>query len=524
MTRSLIALLLATGVAAAEPPKPAVVVRSRNFAKLFDDYSHMVAATLGETGRKAFQELFEDDLGEKGLKGLDQTRPWAGYLLTTDTMGDTAFVLLVPVTKDADFLDLLDRLDFTAEEVPSAVGLYEIEWPGASLFVRFHEKYAYLGINATRAGMDPKALIPPKQLLDPDDLTPVAVTVYPDRLSKEWRAAAVETVKMIAGQSFGFGPEALPGIALLESLTGLQDNATGLEPVRVAAEYDRARGELIVELTAKGGKGTPLAATIAGRKPVEHRFGGIGGTAATARLCWPALGKPARDLITELVKRTGDFAILAVIDDPVRQPAAATLADAFKSAVAKNAADFAFALDGPDKAGRYAATFALGIGNGKKLDDAFRKFVAGKPNFGEAADTETVRKAVTLDAAKVGVVAVHTLKLGVFLPKEWNELLGEKAEVAVAVTKDAAFVTVGTDAVGRVKAAIAAKPAACDPLTLTVVPKALAPLLDKLELPNVFGESDRPLSLLGVTLAGGESLTPRATLNLKLIDPFRKDD
>ncbi len=523
MTRSLIALLLVTGVAAAEPPTPAVVVRSRNFAKLFDDYGHMVAAVLGEKGRKAFQEVLEDDLGEKGLKGLDQTRPWAGYLLTTDKIDDTAFVLLVPVTKESDFLDLLDRLDFTAEEVTGAAGLYEIELPGLSLYVRFHDKHAYLGFNASRAGMDPKALIRPKQLLDPDDLTPVAVTVYPDRLSKEWRAAAAETVKMFAGQEFFLLPEALPGIALLESLIRLQDNSTGLEPVRVAAEYDRERGEVIVELTAKGGKGTPLAATIAGRKPVEHRFGGITGTAATMRLAWPALGKPAREVLGEFVRRSGGFPALDLDADTILTPPAVALNEAIRAAVATSAADFAAAVDGPDKAGRYAATFAVGIGNGKKLDAAIRSFVTAMPVAGDA-DVGAIQKAVTLDAAKVGDVTIHTLKLGEFLPKEWKELLGDKAEVAVAVTKDGAFVTVGTDAVGRMKAALAAKPAACDPLTFTVTPKALAPLLDKLDLPNAFGDSDKPLSLFGATLTGGESLTLRATLNLKLLAPFHPRD
>ncbi len=514
MTRSLIALLLVAGVAAAEPPKPAVVVRSRNFAKLFDDYSHMIAAVLGEKGRKAFQEVLEDDLGEKGLTGLDQTRPWAGYLLTTDKIDDTAAVLLVPVTKESDFLDLLDRLDFTAEEVTGAAGLYEVEWPGASLFLRFHEKYAYLGVNASRAGMDPKVLIPPKQLLDPDDLTPVAVVVYPERLSKEWRAAAVEAMKMIVG------PEAVLGILLLECLTRLQDNSTGLEPVRVAAEYDRERGEVVVEMTAKGGKGTPLAATIAARKPAEHRFGGIVGTAATFRLCWPALGKPARDLAAEFGKQYTSFLALGLEGDTTLTPPAVALTEAIRAAVAASAADFAFALDGPDKAGRYAATAAVGIGNGKKLDDALRKFVTARPTPGDA-DVAAIQKAVSLDATKIGEVAVHTLRLGAFLPKEWAELLGDKAEVAVAFSKDAAFVTVGTDAVGRMKAAIAAKPAVCDPLTLLATPKALAPLLDKLDLPNAFGDSDKPLSLLAATPTGGESLTLRATLNLKLFDPFR---
>ena len=517
MTRSLIALLLVTGVAAAEPPKPAVVVRSRNFAKLFDDYSHMVAAVVGEKGRKALQDVLEDDLGAKGLKGLDQTRPWAGYLLATDKLEDTAFVLLVPVTKESDFLDMLDRLDFTAEEVPGATGLYEIEWPGASLFLRFHEKYAYLGVNATRAGMDTKALIASKQLLDPDDLTPVAVTVYPERLSKEWRNAADEMAKMIVGP--GSGPEAVPGILLRECLTRLQDNSTGLEPVRVAAEYDRERGEVVVEMTATGAKGTPLAADIAARKPADHRFAGIAGTAATFRLCWPALGKPAREVLAEFVRRSGGVLALDLDADTILTPPAVALTEAIRAAVATSAADFAVAVDGPDKAGHYAATFAVGIGNGKKLDAAIRSFVTAMPVAGDA-DVGAVQNAVTLDAAKIADVTVHSLKLGEFLPKEWKELLGDTAEVAVAVTKDAAFVTVGTDAVGRMKAALAAKPAASDPLTLTVTPKALAPLLDKLGMPNHLGESDKPQSLLGATLTGGDSLGLRAAFNLKLLAPF----
>ena len=173
----------------------------------------------------------------------------------------------------------------------------------------------------------------------------------------------------------------------------------------------------------------------------------------------------------------------------------------------------------PDERLRLRSLIACGKAAAKKLDDALRKFVTARRTDGDA-DVQAIQKAITLDAAKVGDAAVHTLKLGELLPVEWKDLFGEKAEIAVAVTKDAAFVTVGTDAVGRLKAALAAKPVAGDPLALTVVPKALAPLLDALEVPNHFGDSDKPLSLLGVTMTGGDALQLRATFNLKLLALF----
>ena len=77
--------------------------------------------------------------------------------------------------------------------------------------------------------------------------------------------------------------------------------------------------------------------------------------------------------------------------------------------------------------------------------------------------------------------------------------------------------TFGVNALERMKAALGAKPAPADVLSLAANPKKLAPLLDALEIENPFGANDKPLSLVGMNrVIDGNTVRVRINLNLKL--------
>ena len=165
-----VAGLFGVGQAIAAPPT--VVVQSRSAGFLLDWVKAYARAYGGEDAIKELHKLLEDRLGEKGFIGLDLQRPLCGYGVLKPKREQTFAVVVLPVTAEKEFLDLLDRLKFeyvTPKETP---GLYEITangfgfnsagGPETPWRFRFHDKHVYLGINAEKDDLAVKNLVPVK--------------------------------------------------------------------------------------------------------------------------------------------------------------------------------------------------------------------------------------------------------------------------------------------------------------------------------------------------------------------------
>jgi hypothetical protein len=179
-------------------------------------------------------------------------------------------------------------------------------------------------------------------------------------------------------------------------------------------------------------------------------------------------------------------------------------------------ADQAFALLGPNAAGKFTLLMGMSFDDPSALEKAVRAL---------AKDAD-LGKDFELDAAKVGDVAVHKVPLAKLLPGAEEGLatvFGDKPQGAVAFAKDALFVSFGAGAVDAVKAALEAKPGPAplldvggnmsklNKLVTAVDPRAGA------EFVRQFGADDKPFNALRVAVAGGEKLTVKGTLNVRYL-------
>ena len=153
--RSLLALLLcATAGLPARAEKPALVVQAQPAAALIAE-GKALAKLAGGTAPADFDDWLEDTFGEDGLKGLDLTKPLLAYSTLKGPAADCKFFAIVPVSKEADFLDLLERLDREATPVAGDATLYRIgdEDDEGVLHFRFHKGSAHFVLRGDQRGL-----------------------------------------------------------------------------------------------------------------------------------------------------------------------------------------------------------------------------------------------------------------------------------------------------------------------------------------------------------------------------------
>ena len=142
----------------AQQPTPAILVRVRSLdalqvqgATLFDQLG--LAKTFGQ-----LDTLLKTKAGPKGLAGIDTAKP-AGAFVHFDP--EPAWALLVPITGEAAFLDLLERLDYKTSLGKDGVRTFPVH-PLMEGSLKFDRGYAWITVlnrNAFRSKFDPATLL-----------------------------------------------------------------------------------------------------------------------------------------------------------------------------------------------------------------------------------------------------------------------------------------------------------------------------------------------------------------------------
>src|SRR5690349_3134443 len=102
LTLSLAALFASAGLAAADPPAPALVVQVKPMSRVLTDFKEIMrqvgGPTMGETFVKDFDRDLKRALGEQGFEGFDLNRPFAAYLTLKEKPEDAGLVLVLPAS------------------------------------------------------------------------------------------------------------------------------------------------------------------------------------------------------------------------------------------------------------------------------------------------------------------------------------------------------------------------------------------------------------------------------------------
>ena len=103
----------------------------------------------GETVQQEFEKSIKDKLGAEGFLGVDLKRPVVGYSDLSESADSTGAVIVVPITKEEEFVAFLKRAKIDAEAVKDDKGFYKLtskeDQKNAPTAMRVVGNVAYLG-------------------------------------------------------------------------------------------------------------------------------------------------------------------------------------------------------------------------------------------------------------------------------------------------------------------------------------------------------------------------------------------
>ncbi len=503
------------------PPKfdpPTAVGQVASVQKVLD----AVAGYAKAFGAEGFEKGLTDALGEKGWAGVDTTKPVGLFAYVKPKLEKSYVVFVVPITKEKEAIDLLERLGCSVEEEAKAKGVYLIERRGVlpentPTRMRFFDGHAYIGLNADADDLAPAKLLPVGSLVDAKETALVAATVYPARAPAElkevmdgWWASGKAAMNDAETRAARDMPKGFPAFGKA-CIGWVEANSVALfkdaETVTLRISPDIKTTDASVEVVVTPKAKSTLAADIEKlATPTPGRFhqlvtkDAVGGLTATLGTGMP---KEVRQTAGQFLADWIDLYAAGMTEEA--QPVLAALSLAVKTMLAEGKADVGVALIGPDKKGAHTLVGAAAVADPAAIEKVVRKAVKDAP--------KEVQDLIKLDAEKVGDMAVHTLTA----PEgtEWVEkVFGKNAVVRVAFGKDAVYVAVGPDGLAQIKRATELKPADGKRFDVLMNPAKVNKLIADFGggggpgwIDTIIGKDDGLRSFTGIAVKGGKQLT-----------------
>jgi hypothetical protein len=500
--------------------KPVAIIAATNYDEILADVDY-----LGQFGGqvKAGQQLNNMLMlftQNKGLEGLDKSKPW-GAIVQTDGFQFVPLVCL-PVTDLQPLLGLMEVFGMSTSDAGD--GVTEIEIPNQSLFVKQSGNWAYVAQAAEmleNLPADPGATFA-KMTTDHD----VAVTVMVENVPEMYRSIAIEQLRAGAEQELqqkedetdeAFAARKEMTEASIEQIAQFINE---LDEMFIGFNTDTEGGNVLLDLAYSAQPGTELAKGIDVYKSASTQFAGFLKDGAAMQFNLSVTSPP--ELLEKYRKQTeGQLKslrqqMMTAIDQEADLPndearetvkaAANDLMDVFE----------ATALGGKmDTAGyaNFADGKAVAVAGGYAKDTA--KVEAALKKLAALVEDDPEFPGVKWNADKHGGAAIHTMAIPVpDHEEEARELFGETLDVAVGLASDKLYVAAGADCVSAMKQAIDASgssPSAVKPMQVSF---ALTPILKLAVATDPKPESEAMLEALTTKGAGMDS----AHLTVETVD------
>ena len=449
-------LLVALNPAYAEPPS--FVVQTKPVASLIAEAKLAAKLVGGDPTEVDFDDWLENTLGENGFQGLDLAKPLVAYASLNGKGSESKLFFAVPITREEEFLGLLERIDYEATPISDTNSLYRIgsDDDERVLYFRFHKGHAYFVLSGSAKDLDPKTLPDVGDLLNSGDSSLATATLRPGKIDPATRKSALEELDQIAAELTAF-PLFPPELSKLfegwvKSLVPLlKTSIVEADKVTVRLQREADSRELFVEATLSPKPRSRLANAIAARTPQPSRFQRLTqwpDAAAVLLFQQPNWNADARtalvDQVQLLVKQVG-----AELPEEISTPVIALLGGLVPPAKA-GSFEVGVVLTAPDKTGFGGIGMAITHSDPAALSKVFIKMAKIPPkSFGDSQ--EDFLKAVTLNGAKVGDLPIHTIAMQAFLPEKAKAFFGEKTLLAVAFDQDALYIAFGPGGVAIVQ-------------------------------------------------------------------------
>jgi len=440
------AALLLVALPAQAQQKPAVIVSISNVDDTLADIDYVT----GAAGVPQFAGLVRL-AGTQYFNLLDMSAP-AGITAVVNN-AEPEILAFLPVK---DFAGLRKvATDFVGPPEDQGDGVWLLNGPQP---VYMKQEGSYVFIAQNEAGLNNLPQNPAALLEGLDKRYNIGVRVHIQRIPAEMRDGFVGMIKQNMEQSARpFGEDEAQAAfqkAMAESsVKNIELMATQGDIFEMGIAIDEQNKEIKLEYAVTALEDSELAEELSYIQDAETRFGAIlDPKAAVVMNITSKLGqtqmsmgkdllKVFRSSIEKEMKEDGNFP-----NDQARQAAekvVSDLLDVAEATLASGKVDSAAAvtLDGSNLQFSAAAHIAAG----DKLNQTIRDIVElarEEPEFPEAK----------LDAAKVGDVSIHLLQVPIPAGEDdARAVFGDKVEIAVGVGPDAAYLSVGSDAVDNLK-------------------------------------------------------------------------
>jgi hypothetical protein len=509
-----------------EPAKPTIVVRVNSLDNLIDDAMYLAKMAGQEENAKQIEGFIKAMKTEKGLEGVDTTKPFGAYGRLGAGGIDSDVVVLAPIADEETFLAFLQKQQINFKKGDG--GTYEVNIPRSPFpgYFRFANGYVYVTIR------EPE-MIAPANLRKPGDLFAGlkgvgSVTVNLDAIPSEMKELVLGQIELQFADAKDQPPPRVTDkqrklfIAVLDELyTQIKSIVEDGGEVTADLLIDRQAGELSATLTAAGKQGSKLAANI-------ESLGNVKGLGAALFSDKAAFSASAHAALPESIRT----ALAPVVDEAVelissqaKRPAERDVAKQMLEAIAPTAKaallDAGFSLQGPSAASKFTLVACSKVQGGLNIEKAVKKVVDFLP--------DEARQGVKLqiDREKVGAVNVHS-----FTPPEVDQdfvrIFGEDATVYAALRDDALFLAVGDNALAALKQALAIKETDGKVLQGRMSVSRVAQLATDREgeivrrvAKQVFGDNPEGDDV-SLTVEGGKALKVQVKMKAKLIELLAK--
>lgn len=440
-----LALLLAISLQTAQAQLMSVTVTS------VDGIMDTAKYGLTMAGKKELADQLDSLLDAvtqaKGLKGIDRKKPMGAYLNKFPTNHTTPpLVVFVPITNETDFLDLLDTFNITPSKAEKGVRSVEIPLTGQRAYLLFKGNYAYVSLDEDelKNPMEPGKIVanfPANALFHMH----LGLSNIPKEMKEKFLA---EVDKSIAEEK---------GKKAEESDTEYQFRVAGMNYTRSALEHlvmeaqglsfsvllDKGQHLFSVDALLTAKPGSRLQQEMQALNNSKSQFAGVIDAAPASLVYHGALSDPVRkDLDTFL-----DKVVKAAIADEksiMKKAIAEKIFQVIEPTLKSKTYDVAFSVRGGGDKEPLTGLGALRVVNGKQLEELVKGLIV------EMKEKE--RKAIQVDADKVGDVNIHVISIPADDKgaKEIVETFGA-AKIAIAFHNDAIVVGLGKNSVDEVK-------------------------------------------------------------------------
>ncbi|QEL14199.1 hypothetical protein [Limnoglobus roseus] len=510
---------------------PPIVFQVAPVDKFLADVRGIVRTVGGDGIVQMMDGAITNKFGEKGWAGIDTKKPVTGYIFLpnkalkgVEDFKEIYGVVAIPVTSEDEFKGFFRRLSppddpVTFKPVEGKKGLYALEnktEDTIQMRVRFHEGYAYVGVNAKDDQLDATALVSAADLVKANDPGLVLIRFitdrYPEELVKQQSQQIDEMVAKLKEQAGG-GVGWIGGI--LESYAAMTKRMSTVmketEESGFRLAYDEKAAEVAIETYAVPKKGSAYALELADMKSGTNRFAALvtDKTPAAVLLQLPTSSPEFRDMLSKAIdagQKAKDNA------PPPAQPILEELLKGLGRTVKADSLDFAVAVN-PGKDGHYTGVAAISFDDATGLEKVLKEAYKDAP--------QDVKDTVKLDVDKIEGVNVHRIS-----PPDSDEkakkLFGS-TDIFVAFGPKGVYAAIGIDANAAIKAALTAKPAPAKVVDVVVNPKLLGDMAGTVDenagkmVAQVLGGTDKRLSAFSISYEGGASMKMRTALNLNVI-------